>query len=206
MLLRAQVRRTGVLLTALFLTAGSAPSGLARGPGGPLHGLLPSPLPRKPDFTLTDTTGRPYHFAAQTRGELTYLYFGYTHCPDACPTTMSDIAAALRLVPAAIRNHVKVVFVTVDPHRDTPRTLRAWLNQFNPHFIGLTGTPAQIRAAEQAAGVPLAPAEHAKGTNYSVAHSSVVLPYSPDNQAHVVYTQGFHATDYSHDMPLLERP
>jgi protein SCO1/2 len=168
-----------------------------------LHGLVPQPLLRKPSFTLTDTAGRPFPFATRTRGKLAYLYFGYTHCPDACPTTMADLAAALHRQPADVRRRVEVVFVTVDPRRDTKRVLRAWLNHFNHAFVGLTGTKSEVVAAERKAGVPLAPPEKVTGKNYSVAHASLVLPFSPDGRAHVVYTQGFHTGDYAHDMPLL---
>jgi len=206
-------RRCG--LAALVLAIVFAAAGCGAGHGSPaaakpaakrdlgLHGLVPTPLPRKPGFTLSDTAGRRFSFAAETNTKLTYLYFGYTRCPDACPLTMSDIAVALRRQSAALRRRVEVVFVTVDPRRDTPRTLRAWLDNFAPSFIGLTGGPAAIAAAEQAAGVPLAPPEKAKGTNYSVQHSTIVFAYSPDNRSHVVYAQGFQAADYAHDMPLL---
>jgi protein SCO1/2 len=169
----------------------------------PLHGLVPTPLPVKPNFTLTTTGGRPFSFAPATRGKLTYLYFGYTHCRDACPTTMSDIAAALRRVPAEVRRRVEVVFVTVDPRRDTKRVLRAWLNHFDHAFIGLTGSEREIRAAEQAAGVPVAPPDKKRAGDYAVQHSSLLIPYSRDNRAHVVYTQGFRTRDYVHDMPVL---
>ena len=101
-----------------------------------LHGLVPQPLPRKPRFTLTDTAGRPFSFMTGTRGKLAYLYFGYTHCPDACPTTMVDLAAALRRQSSDARRRVEVVFVTVDPRRDTGPVLRKWLNHFNPRLRG----------------------------------------------------------------------
>ncbi len=170
-----------------------------------LHGLVPEPLPHRPAFTLTDTAGHPYDFAARTRGKLTYLYFGYTHCPDACPATMGDIQFALHSARAAARKQVQVVFVTVDPRRDTRPVLRAWLNHYDHSFIGLTGSEAQVRAAERAAGVPVPPLEKHAGARYAVAHSSFVLPYSPDDIAHVVYTAGFVSTDYAHDLPLLLR-
>ena len=128
-----------------------------RAPASSLRGLVPTPLPRKPSFTLTDTSGRPFRFAARTRGTLTYLYFGYTHCPDACPTAMTDLAYAVRRQPASVRRRTTVVFVTVDPRRDTPRRLRSWLDHYNRSFVGLTGTPQQIAAAERAAGVPVPP-------------------------------------------------
>jgi len=164
---------------------------------------VPHPLPRKPSFVLTNTSGRPYSFAAQTRGKLTYLYFGYTHCPDVCPTTVSDLATALRKQPESVRRRVEVVFVTVDPRRDTPRVLRTWLDHFSRSFVGLTGRLRSITAAERAAGVPVPPPEKHKGRRYAVTHSSVLLAFSPDDRSHVVYVQGFRARDYAHDMPLL---
>jgi protein SCO1 len=168
-----------------------------------LRGLVPTPLPRMPSFTLTDTSGHPFAFAGNARGKLTYLYFGYTHCPDVCPLTIAYIAAALRRVRPDIRRRVEVVFVTVDPRRDTPRVLRAWLNHYNRSFVGLTGTEQSIRRAAQAAGVPLPPAPKNQSGSYGLTHSSFVLPFSPDGKAHVVYAQGFRIADYAHDMPLL---
>ena len=168
-----------------------------------LRGLVPTPLPTKPHFRLTDTAGRPFDFAARTRGKLTYLYFGYTHCPDVCPTTIGDLAAALRRVSPIVRRRVEVVFVTVDPARDTGPVLRAWLDHYNHSFVGLRGSERAILAAGRAAGVPLvAPPRH-HGRSYGVDHGALVVPYSPDGRAHVVYTQGFHAGDYAHDMKLL---
>ena len=168
-----------------------------------LHGLVPQPLPRTPSFSLTDTSGRPFAFAAHGRGKLVYLYFGYTHCPDACPATMGDLAYALRLQPPSVRARIDVVFVTVDPRRDSRRVLRTWLDHYNPRFVGLTGSIRQIEAVERAAGVPVAPPAQGSATRYTVSHSSFVLPYSPDDRAHVIYTQGFKPFAYAHDMPLL---
>jgi protein SCO1 len=205
--LSSLVLRAAAPAAALLLVAGCGashhPAAAPSPVSGQLHGLVPQPLPHKPSFTLIDTAGRPFPFAARTRGKLTYLYFGYTHCPDACPTTMSDLAAALHREPAAVRRHVDVVFVTVDPRRDTKSVLHAWLDHFDRSFIGLTGTQREIAAAERKAGVPLAPPEKVRGENYAVAHSTLLLPYSPDGVARVVYTQGFRTTDYAHDMPLL---
>jgi len=161
-----------------------------------LRGLVPQPLPRVPHFTLTDTAGRPFSFAARTRGRLAYLYFGYTHCRDACPATMDEILYALRRQPPAVGRRVEVVFVTVDPHHDTKRRLRTWLDHFSRSFVGLTGTEAQIEHAERAAGIP-----YVRGVY--TQHSSLVLPFSPDGRAHVVYAQGFRPADYAHDLPLL---
>jgi protein SCO1/2 len=169
-----------------------------------LRGLIPTPLPVKPSFVLTDTSGRPYDFDQATKGKLTYLFFGYTHCPDACPATMSYLSYALRLQPAALRKEISVVFVTVDPKRDTGPVMRRWLNHFNRSFVGVTGSLRQIGDLEHAAGVPTAiKAPNGHGAGYEVEHSSILFVYSPDDRAHVVYAQGFKPTDYAHDMPLL---
>ena len=190
-------------------TKSSAPSSpsASQSPAGAsqLRGLLPSPPPAKPEFALTDTSGRAWDMSRMTVGKLTYLYFGYTHCPDACPATMADIAVALRRQPAAVQSRVVVVFVTTDPRRDTAVRLRTWLNKFDASFVGLTGTPTQIAAAEAAAGVPLAKPEGAQTGNYAVAHSAQVFAYSPDGYAHVMYLQGNTAADYTNDLPLLLR-
>lgn len=168
-----------------------------------LRGLGVAPVPRKPDFVLNDTSGKPVGFRQLTRGRLTYLYFGYTHCPDACPTTMADLAAALRTVTPLMRLQVAVVFVTTDPARDSGARLRAWLNNFDPTFIGLTGNSAQIAAAESSASVPLAKEESDGHGGYGVSHSSEVFAFSPDGLSHVVYADGFLPSDYAHDLPLL---
>lgn len=210
-------RRAAGLLAAAALLAGcgssakhasttTAPvsSGAPETPANALHGLVPTPLPVKPDFTLTDTAGKPYNFGAATAGRLTYLFFGYTHCPDACPATMSYLAYALRTVPAAVRKLVDVVFVSVDPRRDTGPVIRNWLDHYNRSFVGVRGTVKQIGVLEHEAGVPTAIAVRRHGSvDYQVEHSSILFVYSPDDRAHVVYAQGFKATDYAHDMRIL---
>ena len=196
------MRTLAVAAAAAATAIGGSGSAVA---AGGLRGLVPQPLPHKPSFTLTDTSGRPFHFGAATRGKLTFLYFGYTHCPDACPTTMADLSTALHEQARTVRRNIAVVFVTVDPRRDTRGVLRTWLNHFDSSFVGLTGSEAAIEAAERSAGVPPAPAGNRAGRHYSVAHSTFLFPYSPDGRAHVVYVQGFRSADYAHDMPLLLR-
>jgi protein SCO1/2 len=200
-------------LAALLAGCGSSkssapPATTAAHPAPPaantLRGLVPEPFPVKPDFTLTDTAGRPYSFAQATRGKLTYLFFGYTHCPDACPATMSYIRYALSTQPKSIQKQVAVVFVTVDPARDTQPVLRRWLNHYSKGFVGLTGSLVQIGEVEHLAGVPTAILQKKKGVaSYQVEHSSVLFVYSPDDRSHVVYATGFKPQDYAHDLPLL---
>ena len=185
-------------------TASTASTPASQATSNGLRGLIPEPLPVKPSFTLTDTAGKPYDFATATRGKLTYLFFGYTHCPDACPATMSDLSYAVRLQPAAIRRRIAVVFVTVDPVRDTGPVLRRWLDHYSRAFVGVRGTLAQIGVVEHEAGIPTAIKEPGSA-DYQVEHSSILFVYSPDDRAHVVYAQGFTPADYAHDMPILLR-
>ena len=87
-----------------------------------LHGAIPSDHALKPSFQLLTTSGRPFDLAADTHGQVTLVYFGYTHCPDECPTAMADVATALRHTDPAVAKQVDVVFVTTDPWRDTNPT------------------------------------------------------------------------------------
>ncbi|MDQ1740862.1 MAG: hypothetical protein QOE53_2514, partial [Pseudonocardiales bacterium] len=147
-------------------------------------GLTP-PQPR-PQFTLTDTAGRKFRFGAETAGKPTLLFFGYTTCPDVCPTTLADIANGLRQVPAEIRKQTQVVFVTTDVKRDTAAVLKSYLAKFDPglpnRFIGLRGTQSEIDAAQVAAHVTLAEDE-------GQTHSSQVLLYGTDDYARVAFLQ-----------------
>jgi len=193
------------------------------------HGVQPQPVPSRPQFVLTDTGGASYDFTAQTHGRPTFVYFGYTHCPDECPTAMADIASALRQVAPALREQVRVVFVTTDPKRDTAPVLRRWLDQFSAGFVGLIGTAEQVAKAQLAAGVAAAvpegpvptlpgkpdqhvhkpgtaPHEHFGPLGYSVAHSAVIFAYDAADRLPVVYPGGVTAQDIAADLPVLARP
>jgi len=143
----------------------------------------------KPTTTLEDTAGAPYDIASATKGELTLVYFGYTHCPDLCPLNMETAATAIARLPKGERSRVHVVFVTTDPDRDTPSVIRIWLDHFDPSFVGLTGTIQQIRQTEAATGIPLSFAEHTTeaGGSYAVVHAGYILVYTQDNRAHVEF-------------------
>jgi protein SCO1/2 len=169
----------------------------------PFNGILLGKPFAKPAFTLTDTADQPFDFDQQTNGKLTLLYFGYTHCPDVCPTTMADIAAALRALPTAESAKISVVFVSTDPTRDTPAVMRTWLNQFNSAFIGLTGTFATIQQAASALAIPVSPPTTSADGNYTVTHGAEVLAFNTDNKAHVVFTAGTTVGQYDHDLSLL---
>jgi protein SCO1 len=191
----------------MLLVVAAASCGGAVRDSQALHGTeLPTPVAR-PAFVLTDTRGQPFDFATQTKGMLTLLYFGYTHCPDVCPVQMANIAAAMHRLSRADQERIRVVFVTTDPPRDSAQRLRSWLDNFNPSFIGLRGTEAQIEAAEHAVGVAIAQREaSAPGdTNYIVGHAAQVYAFTSDDTAHVVYPFGTLQQDWAHDLPELLR-
>lgn len=192
--------RLGAALAAAVLLAGCSAD--APMPGG-LHGtVLSEPLPR-PHFTLPDVSGEPYDFAARTAGKLTFLFFGYTYCPDVCPVHMASLAAALKGLSYEDRERVEVVFVTVDPERDTPERLRAWLGAFDARFVGLRGTVEQANAAAAQLALPPAVRDEGSGENYTVGHAASVIAFSPEGPARVLYPFGTRREDWVHDLPIL---
>jgi protein SCO1 len=165
-------------------------------------GMVTPPLP-KPKFILTDTSNAPYDLWSKTEGYVTLLFFGYTHCPDECPLHMFNIASALAKVPTGVAAQIKVVFVTTDPARDSAKVVRSWLDNFDPRFIGLTGSEAAIGAAERASAfLPAAKAIPING-DYEVGHAAFVFAYSKDNLAHLIYPGGTTEEDWAHDLPYL---
>lgn len=112
-----------------------------------------SPVPHRlaPPLRLTTDQGQPFSLA-QLRSHAVLVYFGYTNCPDVCPTTLADLTSALRRL-GTLRGKVDVVFVTLDPAHDTPRILRHYLAAFDPRFIGLTGSPTAIAEAARRWGI-----------------------------------------------------
>jgi len=169
-----------------------------------LHGVVPTELPAKATLnTLTDVSGAPFDLRARTSGKVTLLFFGYTNCPDVCPTTMADIAAALGEVKPDVRAQIAVVFVTSDPDRDTGPVLTRWLRQFDASFIGVRGPFDQIQADAEALGVPLAKPEVQADGSIQVAHGSQVIAFSRDDRVRVLYLAGTSVQNYIDDLPKL---
>jgi protein SCO1/2 len=132
-------------------------------------------------FTLEDTAGRPVT-DRDLRGSWLLVYFGYTFCPDVCPTTLSAVAGAMdKLGPRAA--HLRPVFITVDPQRDTPAVMRDYVASFSPRMIGLTGTQEQIAAVAREYRVYFAVHRTGPGANdYSMDHSSLLYLVGPDGR------------------------
>ena len=174
--------------------------------GSAYRGAKVAPAIPRPSFTLTDTHGQSFDFRAKTDSTVTLLFFGYLNCPDVCPVHLTNIAAVMRNLPFDVTRRVRVVFITTDPARDTPEKLQAWLSTFDPSFVGLRGTPEQVKAIEKSVNVApaVADAPDASG-NYQVGHAAQVIAFTPDDSAHVVYPFGTRQADWMHDLPLLAR-
>jgi protein SCO1/2 len=165
--------------------------------------VLDTPF-EKPDMILTDTHGKKYDLVKETEGKPTLIYFGYTHCPDVCPTTMSDIAIAKSKLSAAQQAALKVVFISTDPARDTPQRLSEWLKAMDKSFIGLTGDFTTIQAGARSVGVDGEKPVKEKDGSITSTHGAQVLAYSPkDNKAHVLYMSGTTADQFKADLPKI---
>ncbi|MGP4000020.1 SCO family protein [Streptomyces sp. 8N706] len=207
------MRTTTVLATALTAAAaltlsacggGEDSQSVAEVSAGPTKAatVLDKPFD-KPDLVLTDTHGKKFDLIEETKGRPTLLYFGYTHCPDACPLTMSNIAIAVRQLSPAEQKQLRVVFVTSDPQQDTPERLGAWLSQNDKSFIGLTGDFDTIQAGARTLGIYLDKPKKEHGTWVS-SHSAQVLAYSPkDGKAHALYGEDTTAGEYAKDLPKI---
>ncbi|MFG2333569.1 SCO family protein [Streptomyces sp. NPDC048604] len=159
----------------------------------------------KPDLVLTDTKGKPYDLKAMTKGKPTLIYFGYTHCPDVCPLTMSNIAIAKKKLPQADQDKLQVVFVTTDPERDTSAELAKWLPAAgDPSFTGLTGEFAAIQAGARQLGIGIDPPKKEKNGSVVSMHGAQVIAFSPKtDQGYVLYGEDTTADQYLADLPKL---
>jgi protein SCO1/2 len=144
-------------------------------------GVAPNPIDLAPDFALTDENGQPFELS-DLRGKWILLAYGYTHCPDVCPLTLSH----LRDVKKAIDpngEEVQVVFVTIDPERDTPDIMHKYVGhfdkQFPQKFKGLSGTPDEIAAAAKPYNVKYEKKETGSADGYSMAHTAEVYLIDP---------------------------
>jgi len=188
-----------VLLVCAALLAAAGGFWLARQLDRPAPQLasgtwLPSGKPIDA-FTLRDTRGRAFTLA-QLRGAPALIFFGFTHCPDVCPNTLAKLAALAgrRDVPAP-----RVLFVSIDPERDTPEVLARYVHAFNPGFEGLTGEPSALRALAARFGVALNRVE-LPGGDYTMDHSAVLFLTDRQAQIVAVFTPPFEVAALASDL------
>lgn len=207
--MKARYAASALLLVAALATGcqSSSKQPLAvidQGPATVLRGDMLQPPTHEPSVALEGVAGKPFVLRKDTAGKVTLVYFGYTHCPDICPTFMADIAQALRESTATVRSHVDVVFISVDPRRDSTTVIKKWLDHFNPSFIGLRGSIRQIIAVQHAMEVPASRVLPHSKHGYTVEHSAELLAFTPDHLAHLLYTEGpTTISDLRHDLAIL---
>lgn len=152
-------------------------------------------------FNLIDDNGKPVdasHFA----GKINLMYFGYTHCPDVCPLTLTHLHVVLQRLGAQA-DQVHVLFVSVDPARDTPALLHQYVTAFDPRVTGLTGTPAQIAAIAKRYRAAFNRDAVKSDGSYDVSHSSGIYVFDGDGHARLIATSADSIDEIVHDLHIL---
>lgn len=152
-------------------------------------------------FTLSDGSAAPIT-AATFRGKTVLVFFGYTHCPDVCPTTLANLTQVLTgLGPAA--DSVRVLFVSVDPQRDTPKLLKAYAAAFAPQIVGLTGTDAELTDVVKRYRVAYRRDKPDANGEYAVYHSSAIFIFDAEGRARLLATVAESVSDLTEDLRTL---
>jgi protein SCO1 len=152
-------------------------------------------------FELTDHTGKP-RTLADYRGKVVTLFFGYTQCPDVCPTTLAEAAQALKLLGDKA-SQVQVLFVTVDPERDTQELLSAYVPAFDPGFVGLRGTPEATAKVAKEFRVIYQKVPGSTPATYSIDHTAATFVFDREGRLRLYVRHGQGAEPLAHDLGLL---
>ncbi len=153
-------------------------------------------------LALTDHNGRPVTLAT-FKGKLVVVFFGYTHCPDVCPTTLSDMAQALKLMRPEDAGKVQILFASVDPERDIQATLKAYVPYFHPDFLGLYGTPEQVAQAAREFRIVYRKHVEPGATGYLVDHSAGSYVLDPAGRLRLYLPFALPPADIAHDLSML---
>lgn len=189
-------------VVALVVAAGFLSFTLFGARAGELHGTyLEPPLPAA-EFELTSAEG-PVRLA-DLRGKVVVLFFGYTFCPDVCPTTMVRLGQAMELL-GNDAERVQVIMVSVDPERDTPEKLAQYARAFHPSFLGVTGTQEEIDAVASAYGIYHAKAEGSDATGYLVDHSANVTVIDRRGGVRLIWPYNVDAEGLASDLRFVLR-
>ena len=197
------------LLLGLACAPALCADGASAARPGPALGKAPAPAlksgefspPRlAPDFALRGTDGTELTLS-RYRGKVVALGFGFASCPEVCPTTLAELASARRKLGADGKDF-QVLYVTVDPERDTPAKLKAFVGAFDPSFVGATGTPAQLAEVRRAYGIS-ATKIGGSGGNYVYNHSSYVILIDRDGKLRAMSPYGRKVDDLVHDVRVL---
>lgn len=206
----AALAAAGLIAPACSLNRGSSPdpeAGDSDTESGWPGALLEPPFP-KPDVTFTDLAGEPYPFVEKTEGQLALLFFGYTNCPDVCPVTLNTLARSKEAIGTGPGSRPMVLFVGTDTARDTPESMREYLDNIDPAFIGLTASEDVIAEALGVLKLPQVQLEEPDEDGaYAVGHPSQVMAFTEDNVAHRFFvgfgSGGMRQEDWATVLPKL---
>ncbi|GAC1313574.1 MAG: hypothetical protein NVSMB21_24850 [Vulcanimicrobiaceae bacterium] len=162
------------------------------------HGTPVEPPKVAADFVLRDGADRPTHLLAREE-RVTLLFFGYTHCPDACPLALAALGRAYRSLETAERARVRLVFVTVDPRRDRPAVVRSYVDNFDAHIVGLTGSLDELARVWRAYGVRV------DAKTREVGHGDTIFAIDAGRHVAYVYPPDTPAADLAADLHALVR-
>lgn len=154
------------------------------------------------DFTLHDHTGK-LRKLADFRGKVVVVFFGYTQCPDVCPTTLMSMNETLKLLDDAERARVQVIFITLDPARDTEELLAQYVPQFNPTFLGLYGDEASTAALAKDFKAFYTKVPGATPDTYTIDHSTGSYAFDPEGRLRLLLRHGEAPADMAADLKLL---
>jgi protein SCO1 len=153
------------------------------------------------DFALPDVNGQTKTLA-DFKGKAVVLFFGFAQCPDVCPTTMAEIAAVKKSLGNA-GEKVTAVFVTVDPERDTPQVLKAYMESFDPSFTALRGTPEQTAALAKYFKIYYKKVDGKTPTSYTIDHTAASFVYDPQGKLRLYTRYGMGAQALVEDLKIL---
>lgn len=162
--------------------------------------VIPQPS-QLPEFSLLDQFGHAVG-ANAFHGEWNLVFFGFTNCPDICPTTLQVLSNVRNELAAQGKTTPRVVLVSVDPERDTPELLGQYVNYFGEDNLGLTGELGEIKKLTGALGIYFEKTP-ADGDNYSVDHSAAVIVINPDGEFSALFSGPHMVSDYVHDLPII---
>lgn len=187
---------------AVAVLAAFAVGELIRPRAEPLHAtVLPEPLPL-PEFELYDHHNEPFS-RDSLRGQTSLLFFGFTHCPDICPATLQQLSLARKQAAASgdATSLPRIVLISVDPERDTPEKLEAYVSAFGEGITGVTGEPEALRGLASALGIFFE--KEPAGDSYTVSHSTAVLFVDGNAGLRALFSAPHKTESFAHDIPLL---
>ncbi|HJR79429.1 MAG TPA: SCO family protein [Anaerolineales bacterium] len=164
--------------------------------------MYAEPYPPAPEIELTRDNGTSFRLS-EMQGNAVLVFFGYTSCPDVCPTTMAELKQALEQLGEEEAKQARVLFITVDPERDTPERVQEYVDHFNPNFIGLSGQEAELAEVWKDYGVFRQIVQGSSASGYLVDHTARVTLIDQDGNLRLSYAFGTPVEDIVHDLKLL---